>query len=456
MNANRWRPYGWATGIIALLIIGLRSVPAIDNGGAAPVLLLAVLFVARTWGTGPALLASVSAAVGYSYFFLPPFRLGLDDPNDWAALTALATFTISAIVVGELAGRAERRHLEAQAGRREIERLYRELQAAFDRASEAEAARRNEQLKAALLDALTHNLRTPLTAIKASVTALLEARHWQEAQRLSSEGHDELLHVIDEESDRLNRFIEGLSAAGQPEASQPLSFRSVQLDDIMRAGLARGKDRVSRLRALAKAALIRSCLKKQPRGVFTVSGDLSHYDDGRRDLRLSIEEHFLEQVEAFNRVVFDNGRRHTAKRADVFSLKPKDVDLVYLDPPYVPRSDDNCYIKRYHFLEGLSCYWKGQRIMEETRVKKIEKPYTPFSYRKSAIEAFDKLFQIYRESIIVLSYSSNGFPDREELESLLRRYKGSVTAFEKPHRYHFGTHGSVERAEVSEYLIVGR
>jgi adenine-specific DNA-methyltransferase len=209
-------------------------------------------------------------------------------------------------------------------------------------------------------------------------------------------------------------------------------------------------------RALAKAALIRSCLKKQPRGVFTVSGDLSHYDDGRRDLRLSIEEHFIEQVEAFNRVVFDNGRRHTVKRADVFSLKPKDVDLVYLDPPYVPRSDDNCYIKRYHFLEGLSCYWKGQRIMEETRVKKIEKPYTPFSYRKSAIEAFDKLFQIYRDSIIVLSYSSNGFPDREELESLLRRYKGSVTAYEKPHRYHFGTHGSVERAEVHEYLIVGR
>jgi DNA adenine methylase/adenine-specific DNA-methyltransferase len=46
-------------------------------------------------------------------------------------------------------------------------------------------------------------------------------------------------------------------------------------------------------RALARSALMRSCLKKQPRGVFTVSGDLSRYDDGRRDLRLSIEEHFL-------------------------------------------------------------------------------------------------------------------------------------------------------------------
>jgi adenine-specific DNA-methyltransferase len=209
-------------------------------------------------------------------------------------------------------------------------------------------------------------------------------------------------------------------------------------------------------RALARAALMRSCLKKQPRGVFTVSGNLSRYDDGRRDLRLSIEEHFLEQVEAFNRVVFDNGRRHTVKHADVFSLKPKGIDLVYLDPPYVPRADDNCYMKRYHFLEGLSCYWQGVRIMKDTKVKKIEKPYTPFSYRRTAIEAFDRLFQIYRDSIIVLSYSSNGFPDREILETLLRRYKTTVTAYEKPHRYHFGTHDGVERAAVHEYLIVGR
>ncbi len=209
-------------------------------------------------------------------------------------------------------------------------------------------------------------------------------------------------------------------------------------------------------RALAREALIRACLKKQPRGVFTVSGDLSRYDDSRRDPRLSIEEHFMEQIAAFNRIVFDNGYKHTVKKGDVFSLKPKGIDLVYLDPPYVPRSDDNCYIKRDHFLEGLSCYWKGQRILEDTKVKKIAKPYTPFSYRKTAVDAFDRLFAMYRDSIIVLSYSSNGFPDREQLEGLLRRYKKRVTAFEKPHRYHFGTHTSVERAKVFEYLIVGQ
>jgi DNA adenine methylase/adenine-specific DNA-methyltransferase len=209
-------------------------------------------------------------------------------------------------------------------------------------------------------------------------------------------------------------------------------------------------------RALAKAALIRSCLKKQPRGVFTISGDLSHYDDGRRDLRLTIEEHFSEQVAVFNKVVFDSGKRHGAKRADVFTLRPTGVDLVYLDPPYVPRSDDNCYMKRYHFLEGLSCYWQGVRIMEETKVKKIEKPQTPFGSRKTAIDAFDRLFRLYRDSKIVLSYSSNAYPDRDVLEDLLRRYKSRVSAFERPHRYHFGTHRKVERAKVREYLIVGQ
>ena len=209
-------------------------------------------------------------------------------------------------------------------------------------------------------------------------------------------------------------------------------------------------------RAMARAALIRSCLKKQPRGVFTISGDLSHYDDGRRDLRLSIEEHFAEQVTAFNGVVFDNGKRHIVRHCDVFRIQPKGIDLVYLDPPYVPRSDDNCYMKRYHFLEGLSCYWRGVKIMKETKVKKIAKPFTPFGSRKTAIEAFDRLFRNYRNSKIVLSYSSNAYPDREILEDLLRRYKSQVTAFEKPHRYHFGTHVGVERALVREFLIVGQ
>jgi DNA adenine methylase/adenine-specific DNA-methyltransferase len=208
-------------------------------------------------------------------------------------------------------------------------------------------------------------------------------------------------------------------------------------------------------KALALSALVRSCVKRQPRGVFTVAGDPERYKDGRRDLRLSLREHFIEQVEVFNRSVFDNGRRNRAFCGDVFDIEPEGFDLVYMDPPYVPRSDDNCYMKRYHFLEGLSRYWEGMTLLENTRVKKIKKPYTPFSYRKDALNAFDMLFSKFRKSVLALSYSSNGYPDLDVLVRLMRRYKKSVTVFEKEHRYHFGTHSAVNRSVVQEYLILG-
>ena len=211
-----------------------------------------------------------------------------------------------------------------------------------------------------------------------------------------------------------------------------------------------------RAKSLALAALIRACVKRQPRGVFTVAGDPERYKDGRRDVRLSIEEHFPEQVEAYNACVFHNGRRHTVLNGDVFAVDPEGLDLVYLDPPYVPRADDNCYVKRYHFLEGLACYWEGLPVLRHTKVRKIAKPFTPFSYRRTAVAAFDGLFERFKRSILVLSYSSNGFPDLDVLVAAMRRHKARVEVHERAHRYHFGTHARVRRAEVREYVLVGR
>jgi len=212
-------------------------------------------------------------------------------------------------------------------------------------------------------------------------------------------------------------------------------------------------------RAVAIAALVRSCVKRQPRGVFTVAGDPDHYKDGRRDLKLTLAEHFAESVRLYNDVVFDSGRENEALRCDVFQIDAAPVDLVYMDPPYVPRADDNCYIKRYHFLEGLASYWRGPGLtpLETSRVKKIPKRFTPFSYRRTAVEAFDLMFDRFRNSILVLSYSSNGYPDLEVLLRLMRRHKPRVRVFEHEHRYHFGTHDrvSADRASVKEFLIVG-
>jgi len=210
--------------------------------------------------------------------------------------------------------------------------------------------------------------------------------------------------------------------------------------------------------ALAYTALFRSCLKKQPRGVFTISGNLEKYNDGRRDLRLSIKEHFIEQVAVYNDIVFDNGKENVSFNMNVvdFNQKLYKPELVYMDPPYVPASDDNCYTKRYHFLEGLSKYWHGEEIMENTKVKKIQKKFTPFSYRKTAIEAFEQMFEKFSESTLVLSYSSNAYPDLETLIAIMKNHKSFVDVRTKPHKYHFGNHSNVSRSKVNEFLIIGQ
>jgi K+-sensing histidine kinase KdpD len=243
------RPYNQLVHVLkrylaAIAAVGAATVllelvgPTVNGVTAAQVLLLVLLLDARFCGTRPALVASIAAAAAFARYFVVPGGFATGDPNDWAALVS---FIIIAAVGGELAARAERRAAEAQAGRLEIERLYQELQAAFDRASEAEAARRNEQLKAALLDALTHNLRTPLTAIKASVTALLGAGSWSGRSNLPSEGQRELLEVIDEESDRLNRFIEALAMPQQRDGTYVPHLAAVPLPVVARAALGRAE-----------------------------------------------------------------------------------------------------------------------------------------------------------------------------------------------------------------------
>src|SRR5206468_2913720 len=149
-----------AVGAAIVLLEMIRQ--SVSGATAAQLLLLVLLLDARFLGARPALAASVVAAVAFARYFITPGGLNVGDASDWAALIS---FIIIAVVGGELASAAERRAAEAQAGRREIERLYQELQIAFDRASEAEAARRNEALKAALLDALPHLRAVPLEDI---------------------------------------------------------------------------------------------------------------------------------------------------------------------------------------------------------------------------------------------------------------------------------------------------
>jgi len=201
---------------VAAAVLGLAPFAArINSTTVALALLLTILFLATAFGSRYALVASLIAVLCFNFFFLPPlYTFTIADPQNWVSFGA---FVITAIVAGQLSTYARRRAEESERRRVEIEKLYEELQNAFEQASEAEAVRRSEKLKSALLDAITHDLRTPLTSIKASATSLIESK---KSKFLGIEGEVEFLEIINEESDRLNQFIEGLVGLARIEANE--------------------------------------------------------------------------------------------------------------------------------------------------------------------------------------------------------------------------------------------
>lgn len=98
---------------------------------------------------------------------------------------------------------------------------------AVEKLSKAEAARESENLRTALLDSVTHELRTPLTGIKAAVTSLLSDFQLEDVQR------KDLLAVINEEADRLNRLVGEATEMVQLEGPVELNLQQVSITQVI-------------------------------------------------------------------------------------------------------------------------------------------------------------------------------------------------------------------------------
>jgi two-component system sensor histidine kinase KdpD len=261
------------------LIYPLRQVSAASSNGV--LYLLAVLLVSTVWGLRLGIATSVASALAFNFFHLPPTgRLTIADAENWVALT---TFLLAAIVASGVAELARSRASQAEQRRREAEvaaELARILlgganvDAALPAAAEAvglapdaiepdgtihgalppavastlkallaaarererlqsevvetRALRRSDEIKTALLRTISHDLRTPLTAIITAGAALTEGE-------LSREDRQELGRAIVEEADRLNSLVEKLLDLSrlQAGAAQPRPDW-VSVDEILR------------------------------------------------------------------------------------------------------------------------------------------------------------------------------------------------------------------------------
>jgi two-component system, OmpR family, sensor histidine kinase KdpD len=161
-------------------VFGLKAVAPVL--GLSILYLLAVLPVAVLYGLAYALGVSIASMLAFNFFFLPPLHtLALTDAENWVAL---AVFVVTSVVVSELATRARRRAFAA---------------------AEADSLRRSDAAKTAVLHAVSHDLRSPLTAIRVAVGGLESG-----SLQLGEEDRAALLETIRLETARLDRLVANL------------------------------------------------------------------------------------------------------------------------------------------------------------------------------------------------------------------------------------------------------
>lgn len=299
-----WTAYLVAVLSVAALTIVLKLTGEhVNSTTVALVFLLDVLCIATWRGSFPALVTSIIGVLCLNYFFLPPFgTFNIASADNWVAL---AVFLITALTAGQLSARAKKRAEEAEAGKNQIEKLYAQLRDAFERASQTEALRQSEKLKSALLDAVTHDLRTPLTSIKASITTLLDDQRGgadgEQEFAIDSDSKLEMMEVIDQETDRLNRFISGLIELARIEAGQlQLRRQWGAVDEIISNALSRAQSITARHRIELgienELPVVRVDERAVSEVVYTLIDNAAKYSPEGSRIKINAKQSQLDQI----------------------------------------------------------------------------------------------------------------------------------------------------------------
>lgn len=210
--------------------------------------------------------------------------------------------------------------------------------------------------------------------------------------------------------------------------------------------------------ALAFFALAQACIIKRPynlfhrKNLYIRQAQVARSFGNKTTWDRPFEAWFRDFVDEANRAVFDNGRPNQALNLDAVDV-PGAFDLVYIDTPYISKAGVAVdYFDFYHFLEGLTLAneW-SQQIDYGSKHRRLLRRPSEWTDKKRIHAAFDRLFQRFRDSILVVSYRSDGIPAENELISILGRYKHNVRV------EHFGQYKYVLSKEngSKEILLVG-
>lgn len=204
-------PYLKSIGIVSICsLISFVLQPYLKDSNLIMLYLLGTTVVALWGQTGPSILASILSVLVYDYFFIPPFfSFSVSDIQYFFTLIVmlLVTQIISHLTIHV------RRHIE-------VARI-------------AQSETEKERFQNILLTSISHDLRTPLTAIMGSASSLL-----QSGKKLSEELRRELAQNIYDESERLNHLVNNILKIIRLESgSIQLSKQAYGLEEIIGTAL---------------------------------------------------------------------------------------------------------------------------------------------------------------------------------------------------------------------------
>ncbi|KAB2961853.1 MAG: DUF4118 domain-containing protein [Thermoanaerobaculia bacterium] len=209
-----------AAGVLAgTVALGLLLRARLEPASLALVLVGAVVLVALRTGRRVAAATALTAAIAWNFLFTEPrFTLRIHDAGD---IVVFAVMTVAALLVGQLASRQRQQLVE--------------LAEARDRLDATRAEADTERLRAALLASVSHDLRTPLSAVIGAASTLAEY-----GDAMPAADRRELAGSIRSEGERLDRYVQNLLDMARL-GSGPLQLQRgwVGFDEIVGETLAR-------------------------------------------------------------------------------------------------------------------------------------------------------------------------------------------------------------------------
>jgi len=210
--------------------------------------------------------------------------------------------------------------------------------------------------------------------------------------------------------------------------------------------------------ALAYYALFQACIIKRPynlfhrKNLYIRTADVERSFGNKKTWDTPFENHFIKFAKEANDAVFDNGEKNHAFNFDISDLGIPKPDLVYIDTPYISAKGVGVnYFDFYHFLEGIVSYDQWPSLVDyNSKHRRIKNGKSEWCNKGEIHQAFQKLFDKFRDSILVVSYRDNGTPTISELVNMLAEIKQSVDVKKLDYKYVLSNENSKEVLIISE------